>query len=110
MSRRTVAEVVVETLQSAGVEHCWGVPGDTLNYVTDSAPAAKPPTSSWRTWTHSMPPSRPGSVEGKDSRVPPSLSDTDAHNWPRAAAKERRARLLSPSSTGCRVTFISSPG
>ena len=26
---RTVAEVVVETLQAAGVKHCWGVPGDT---------------------------------------------------------------------------------
>jgi pyruvate dehydrogenase (quinone) len=36
MSRRTVAEVVVETLQLAGVKHCWGVPGDTLNYVTDA--------------------------------------------------------------------------
>src|SRR5438067_10647690 len=32
----TVAEVVVETLQAAGVKHCWGVPGDTLNYVTDA--------------------------------------------------------------------------
>ena len=51
---------------------------------------------------------RPGSVEGKDSRVPPSLSDTDCYNWPRPAAKGRRARLLSPSSIGCRVTFISS--
>src|ERR1700677_1737557 len=36
MSYKTVAEIVVETLQSAGVEHCWGVPGDTLNYVTDA--------------------------------------------------------------------------
>ena len=33
---QTVAEVVVETLQAAGVKHCWGVPGDTLNYVTDA--------------------------------------------------------------------------
>src|SRR5271170_7160999 len=33
---QTVAEIVVETLQSAGVRHCWGVPGDTLNYVTDA--------------------------------------------------------------------------
>lgn len=33
---KTVAEVVVETLQSAGVKHCWGVPGDTLNHVTDA--------------------------------------------------------------------------
>jgi pyruvate dehydrogenase (quinone) len=32
----TVAEVVVETLQEGGVKHCWGVPGDTLNYVTDA--------------------------------------------------------------------------
>jgi pyruvate dehydrogenase (quinone) len=36
MSHKTVASIVVETLQSAGVEHCWGVPGDTLNYVTDA--------------------------------------------------------------------------
>src|ERR1700757_2603907 len=33
---QTVAEVIVETLQAAGVKHCWGVPGDTLNYVTDA--------------------------------------------------------------------------
>ena len=33
---KTVAEIVVETLQEAGVKHCWGVPGDTLNYVTDA--------------------------------------------------------------------------
>jgi pyruvate dehydrogenase (quinone) len=33
---KTVAEVVVETLQAAGVKHCWGVPGDTLNFVTDA--------------------------------------------------------------------------
>ena len=32
----TVAEVIVETLQAAGVKHCWGVPGDTLNYFTDA--------------------------------------------------------------------------
>jgi len=33
---QTVAEVIVETLEAAGVKHCWGVPGDTLNYVTDA--------------------------------------------------------------------------
>jgi len=33
---QTVAEVIVETLQAAGVKHCWGVPGDTLNYFTDA--------------------------------------------------------------------------
>jgi pyruvate dehydrogenase (quinone) len=35
MAKR-VADVVVETLQKAGVKHCWGVPGDTLNFVTDA--------------------------------------------------------------------------
>lgn len=36
MTHKTVAEVVVESLEAAGVKHCWGVPGDTLNYVTDA--------------------------------------------------------------------------
>ena len=35
MSKK-VADVIVETLQAAGVKHCWGVPGDTLNFVTDA--------------------------------------------------------------------------
>src|SRR5271169_6543496 len=35
MTKR-VADVVVETLQAAGVKRCWGVPGDTLNFVTDA--------------------------------------------------------------------------
>jgi pyruvate dehydrogenase (quinone) len=33
---KRVADIVVETLQAAGVKHCWGVPGDTLNFVTDA--------------------------------------------------------------------------
>ncbi|WP_404334731.1 thiamine pyrophosphate-dependent enzyme [Sphingomonas sp. MMS12-HWE2-04] len=32
----TVAEVIVETLEQAGVRRCYGVPGDTLNHVTDA--------------------------------------------------------------------------
>jgi pyruvate dehydrogenase (quinone) len=43
---QTVAEVIVETLQAAGVKHCWGVPGDTLNYVTDAI------RRSGITWVH----------------------------------------------------------
>jgi pyruvate dehydrogenase (quinone) len=35
MTKR-VADIVVQTLQDAGVKHCWGVPGDTLNFVTDA--------------------------------------------------------------------------
>lgn len=33
---RTVADIIVETLEQAGVRRCYGVPGDTLNHVTDS--------------------------------------------------------------------------
>lgn len=33
---RTVADVIVETLEDAGVRRCYGVPGDTLNHITDS--------------------------------------------------------------------------
>jgi pyruvate dehydrogenase (quinone) len=33
---RTVADVIVETLEQAGVKRCYGVPGDTLNFFTDS--------------------------------------------------------------------------
>src|SRR5277367_6958968 len=35
MSKR-VAEVVVETLQAAGVKHCYGIVGDTLNQFASS--------------------------------------------------------------------------
>src|SRR5271168_5181169 len=38
---KNVAEVIVETLEAAGVKHCWGVPGDTLNYVTDAIRRSK---------------------------------------------------------------------
>jgi len=33
---RTVADIIVETLAHAGVQRCYGVPGDTLNHVTDA--------------------------------------------------------------------------
>src|SRR5580692_13128664 len=32
MSKK-VADIIVETLQSAGVRHCYGVVGDTLNLI-----------------------------------------------------------------------------
>src|ERR1700731_664014 len=35
MSKK-VAEVIVETLQSAGVKHCYGIVGDTLNTFATS--------------------------------------------------------------------------
>lgn len=36
MSRKTVAEIIVETLAEAGVQRCYGIVGDTLNYITDA--------------------------------------------------------------------------
>src|SRR6201994_3209430 len=36
MARRTVAELLVEVLAEAGVERIYGVPGDSLNGITDS--------------------------------------------------------------------------
>ena len=35
MSKK-VAEVIVETLQSAGVKNCYGIVGDTLNTFATS--------------------------------------------------------------------------
>jgi pyruvate dehydrogenase (quinone) len=36
MARRTVAELLVDVLAEAGVERVYGVPGDSLNGITDS--------------------------------------------------------------------------
>lgn len=36
MSTKLVADILVETLEQAGVKSVWGVPGDSLNAFTDS--------------------------------------------------------------------------
>ncbi len=36
MTQKRVADIIVETLQAAGVKRCYGVVGDTLNYVADA--------------------------------------------------------------------------
>jgi pyruvate dehydrogenase (quinone) len=36
MHKQKVADIIVETLQSAGVKRCYGVVGDTLNHITDA--------------------------------------------------------------------------
>ena len=36
MVRKTVAELLVDVLAEAGVERVYGVPGDSLNGITDS--------------------------------------------------------------------------
>ncbi|MBB3174131.1 pyruvate dehydrogenase (quinone) [Endobacter medicaginis] len=37
---RNVAQMMVETLAGAGVQRCYGVPGDTLNHFTDALHAS----------------------------------------------------------------------
>ncbi|ANF56643.1 ubiquinone-dependent pyruvate dehydrogenase [Halotalea alkalilenta] len=36
MATRNVADILVETLEQAGVRHIWGLPGDSLNGLTES--------------------------------------------------------------------------
>src|SRR3954453_6098532 len=38
---KLVADIIVETLQSAGVRHCYGVVGDTLNLIAGSLERSK---------------------------------------------------------------------
>ena len=33
---KLVADIIVDTLQSAGVKHCYGIVGDTLNLIARS--------------------------------------------------------------------------
>jgi pyruvate dehydrogenase (quinone) len=40
MSKK-VADIIVETLQKAGVRHCYGVVGDTLNLIAQQSPPAR---------------------------------------------------------------------
>jgi len=41
MPSKKVAEIVVSTLEAAGVQHCYGIVGDTLNHVTDAIHRSK---------------------------------------------------------------------
>ena len=34
MSKK-VGQIIVDVLEGAGVQHCYGIPGDTLNHITD---------------------------------------------------------------------------
>src|SRR5258708_2570011 len=38
---RLVADIIVETLQNAGVKHCYGIVGDTLNLIAGSLEKSK---------------------------------------------------------------------
>lgn len=39
--KKNVASVIVDILQNSGVKHCYGIVGDTLNYVTDAIHESK---------------------------------------------------------------------
>lgn len=36
MTKKKVADIIIDVLEKAGVERCYGVVGDTLNHVTDA--------------------------------------------------------------------------
>jgi pyruvate dehydrogenase (quinone) len=36
ISKKKVADIIIETLQEAGVKHCYGIGGDTLNHITEA--------------------------------------------------------------------------
>jgi pyruvate dehydrogenase (quinone) len=36
MTKKKVADIIIDVLQNAGVKHCYGLVGDTLNHVTDA--------------------------------------------------------------------------
>lgn len=36
MSKKKVADIIIDTLVEAGARHCYGIVGDTLNHVTDA--------------------------------------------------------------------------
>jgi pyruvate dehydrogenase (quinone) len=36
MQHNTVGEIIIETLEQAGVKNCYGIVGDTLNHITDA--------------------------------------------------------------------------
>lgn len=59
----TVAEVIIETLEAAGVRRCYGIPGDTLNHVTDTIR-----TSSIR-WVHVRHEEAAGFAAGADAML-----------------------------------------
>ena len=35
MTKKRVGQVIVGALEEAGVKECYGIPGDTLNHITD---------------------------------------------------------------------------
>ncbi len=35
-SKKSVAQIVVDVLTQAGVKHCYGIVGDTLNQITSA--------------------------------------------------------------------------
>jgi pyruvate dehydrogenase (quinone) len=44
---KPVADIIVETLQKAGVKHCYGVVGDTLNRIALSCMAGEATSGKW---------------------------------------------------------------
>jgi hypothetical protein len=56
MSKK-VADIIVETLESAGVKHCYGVVGFTLNMIAHSSSSFAFPSrnTDWTAWRYAFP-------------------------------------------------------
>lgn len=61
MGKKKVAQIVVETLEQAGVRRCYGIVGDTLNHVTDAI------TRSQIEWVHTRHEEAAAFAAGADS-------------------------------------------
>src|SRR5437762_3202475 len=64
----TVAEVIIETLANAGAKRCYGIRGDTLNYVTDAIRKSR------RNWIHVRHEEAGGFAAGADALLSDQLA------------------------------------
>src|SRR5438445_13636390 len=69
MSKKNVAELLVETLLRAGVERIYGVPGDSLNGITDSIRRREQPR-----WIHVRHEETAASAAGAEAHLPGRLA------------------------------------
>jgi hypothetical protein len=75
MSKK-VADIIIETLQSAGVKHCYGVVGDTLNHI---AGALSRSSIEWVSVRHEEAGAGDGSLDGRGLKLWP--RQPALHQW-----------------------------
>src|SRR5690606_24433517 len=68
MMAKKVSDIMVQTLEEAGVKHCYGIVGDTLNHFTDSI------SKSSISWVHVRHEEVGGFAAGADSLMSGNLT------------------------------------